>query len=113
MKFRISSKDLIIFIVFSVFLLYLCAIGVMNFTTFGAEGKLWGLNPFPAFGPKFIGITLMLFVIAMIMIFSSVSSYIFEKEKGRPGLDVEIKKKKVMLDGQKIKKLKQIEMLRL
>ena len=106
MKFRISSKDLIIFIVFSVFLLYLCAIGVMNFTTFGAEGKLWGLNPFPAFGPKSIGITLMLFVIAMIMIFSSVSSYIFEKEKGRPGLDVRDKEEKGYARWAKDKEIK-------
>ena len=106
MKFRISSKDLIIFIVFSVFLLYLCAIGVMNFTTFGAEGKLWGLNPFPAFGPKFIGITLMLFVIAMIMIFSSVSSYIFEKEKGRPGLDISDKEEKGYARWAKDKEIK-------
>ena len=106
MKFRISSKDLIIFVVFSVFLLYLCAIGVMNFTTFGAEGKLWGLNPFPAFGPKFIGITLMLFVIAMIMIFSSVSSYIFEKEKGRPGLDVRDKEEKGYARWAKDKEIK-------
>ena len=106
MKFRISSKDLIIFIVFSVFLLYLCAIGVMNFTTFGAEGKLWGLNPFPAFGPNFIGITLMLFVIAMIMIFSSVSSYIFEKEKGRPGLDVRDKEEKGYARWAKDKEIK-------
>ena len=106
MKFRISSKDLIIFIVFSVFLLYLCAIGVMNFTTFGAEGKLWGLNPFPAFGSKFIGITLMLFVIAMIMIFSSVSSYIFEKEKGRPGLDVRDKEEKGYARWAKDKEIK-------
>lgn len=106
MKFRISSKDLIIFVVFSVFLLYLCAIGVMNFTTFGLEGKLWGLNPFPAFGPKFIGITLMLFVIAMIMIFSSVSSYIFEKEKGRPGLDVRDKEEKGYARWAKDKEIK-------
>lgn len=106
MKFRISSKDLIIFVVFSVFLLYLCAIGVMNFTTFGSEGKLWGLNPFPAFGPKFIGITLMLFVIAMIMIFSSVSSYIFEKEKGRPGLDVRDKEEKGYARWAKDKEIK-------
>ena len=78
----------------------------MNFTTFGAEGKLWGLNPFPAFGPKFIGITLMLFVIAMIMIFSSVSSYIFEKEKGRPGLDVRDKEEKGYARWAKDKEIK-------
>src|SRR5574344_775604 len=81
MKFRITSKDLIIFIIFCILLLYLCAIGVMNFVTFGAEGKLWGLNPIPAF-IHYFGITMVMFIVVLIMIFSSVSSYIFEKEKG-------------------------------
>ena len=92
MKFRVSKEDLIIFIIFCVLLLYLCAIGVMNFVTFGAEGHLWGLNPFPAFGPKYITITLVLFFAALIMIFTSVSSYIFSREKG-PGIGITIGEK--------------------
>ena len=48
----------------------------------------------------------MLFVIAMIMIFSSVSSYIFEKEKGRPGLDVRDKEEKGYARWAKDKEIK-------
>ena len=92
MKFRVSKDDLIIFIVFCILLLYLCAIGVMNFVTFGAEGRFWGLNPFPAFGKDYIIITFVLFFAALIMIFTSVSSYIFTKEKG-PGIGLKIGEK--------------------
>ena len=92
MKFRVSKDDLIIFIIFCILLLYLCAIGVMNFVTFGAEGRFWGLNPFPAFGKDYIIITFVLFFAALIMIFTSVSSYIFTKEKG-PGIGLKIGEK--------------------
>ena len=83
MKFRISKKDLIILIVFLVFLLYLCAIGVMNFVTFGSKGTLYGLNPFPAFSKDYIALTLLLYFICVIVIFASVSSYVFEKKSGK------------------------------
>ena len=64
----------------------------MNFVTFGAEGHLWGLNPFPAFGKDYIIITFVLFFAALIMIFTSVSSYIFTKEKGK-GIGLKIGEK--------------------
>lgn len=83
MKFRISKKDLIILACFLVFLLYLCAIGVMNFVTFGSTGSLWGLNPFPAFSGAYLGLTLLLYVVCVIVIFASVSSYVFEKKSGK------------------------------
>src|SRR5574344_1480396 len=91
MKFKVSKNDLIIFVLFCILLLYLCAIGVLNFVTFGSEGKLWGLNPFPAF-INYLGITLLLFIVSLIMIFTSVSSYIFSKEKG-PGIGIKIGEK--------------------
>ena len=92
MKFRISKKDLIILACFLVFLLYLCAVGVMNFVTFGLTGSLWGLNPFPAFSSAYLGLTLLLYVVCVIVIFASVSSYIFEKKSGKGvGLVVEDK----------------------
>lgn len=63
-------------------MLYLCAIAVMNFASFAEDGSFYGLNPFPAFvGDKLI-LTLTMFFIALIIIFSSVSSYIFDKDKG-------------------------------
>jgi len=92
-KFRISKNDLIILAIFLVFLLYLCAIGVMNFITFGSTGSLWGLNPFPAFGKSYIGLTMLLYIICVIIIFASVSSYVFEKKDGKGvGLAIEDKK---------------------
>ncbi|MCI8575742.1 MAG: type IV secretory system conjugative DNA transfer family protein, partial [Bacilli bacterium] len=82
MKFRVAPKDFSIFIAFCIFLLYLCAIAVLNFASFAEDGSFYGLNPFPAFvGDKLI-LTLTMFFIALIIIFSSVSSYIFDKDKG-------------------------------
>lgn len=81
MKFRVSTKDFVIFVIFCIFLLYLCAIAVLNFSSFANDGSFYGLNPFPAFGGDYILLTLLMFVIALVIIFSSVSSYIFDKDK--------------------------------
>lgn len=70
------------FVAFCILLLYLCAIAVVNFTTFAASGRFSGLNPFPAFFGNLLPVTLILFLIFLIVIFASVSSYIFDKEKG-------------------------------
>ncbi len=83
MKFRVSPKDFLIFIIFCIFLIYLCAIAVLNFTSFMNEGEFFGLNPFPAFVGKNIILTLGMFLAMMIIIFSSVTSYIFDREKGK------------------------------
>ena len=81
MKFRVSSKDFIIFVIFCVFLLYLCAIAVLNFSSFANDGSFYGLNPFPAFTGDYIVLTIFMFIVALIIIFSSVSSYIFDRDK--------------------------------
>ena len=91
MKFRISKKDLIILAVFLVLLLYLCAVGVVNFVTFGATGTLAGLNPIPAF-TQYLALTLLLYIVCVIVIFASVSSYVFEK-KGKKGIGLVIEDK--------------------
>lgn len=83
MKFKISPKDFLIFCLYCLLLLYLCAIAVLNFSSFINEGKFYGLMPFKAFTSDYIVITLFMFIIALIMIFTSVSSYIFNKEKGK------------------------------
>ncbi len=92
MKFRISPKDLVIFIIFCIFLFYLCAIAVLNFSSFGMTGTFYGLNPIEAFTAKYLPITLVMFAIVLIIIFASVSSYIFDKEKGS-GVGLTVKKK--------------------
>ena len=82
MKFRIETKDLVIFCCFCVFLLYICCIGVLNVSTLSSTGKFYGLLPFKAFTGEYIGATLVLFVLALIGIFGAVSSYIFDRESG-------------------------------
>ncbi len=83
MKFKISPKDFLIFCLYCVLLLYLCAIAVLNFSSFINEGEFYGLLPFKAFTKDYIFLTLFMFVISLIFIFTSVSSYVFSKEKGR------------------------------
>ena len=82
MRFKAEPKDFLIFIIFCVFLLYVCCIGVLNIASITSEGKFYGLLPFEAFSPKYIGATLMLFTAALIGIFMAVNSYIFDRENG-------------------------------
>lgn len=95
MKFRVSSKDFIIFIIFCIFLLYLCAIAVLNFSSFANDGSFYGLNPLPAFTGDYLILTIFMFVIALVIIFSSVSSYIFDRDKSA---------KKILTIGEKEEK---------
>ena len=82
MKFKVTPKDMAIFCAFAVFLLYFCAIATLNVLTLINEGEFYGFNPIEAFTPKYIFVTLLLFFIVLIAIFLSVSSTIFEHEKG-------------------------------
>lgn len=82
MKFRVESRDLMIFGIFCLFLLYFCAIIVLNVNELAVYGKFYGFLPFEAFTGDFIATTIMLFIFALIGIFSAVSSYIFDREKG-------------------------------
>ncbi len=92
MKFKVEPKDFVMFIIFCIFLLYLCAIAVLNFTSFFNEGEFFGLNPFPAFVGDNLILTMIMFFTALIIIFTSVSSYIFDREKGH-GIGITVKEK--------------------
>ncbi len=81
-KFRAEKEDILMFSLFAVFLLYVIAIGVLNLSSFAADGNFVGLNPFPAFGPRYITVTLAFYLIALAGLFISVSSYFFDREKG-------------------------------
>lgn len=93
MKVKVEKKDLIIFSVFCIFLLYLCAIGVLNVSSIVSDGKFYGFLPFKAFTTRYIGMTLLLFISAIVAIFLAVKSYIFDHEKGF-GLSIGSKKEK-------------------
>ncbi len=82
LKFVAKPKDVIIFVIFCIFLLYLVAIGVLNLYYLSHENILWGFNPIPAFYPNMIVSTLTLYLFALIGLFMSVSSYFFDREKG-------------------------------
>ncbi len=82
LKFRADAKDILIFVIFSIFLLYFVAIAVVNLGSFAQEGVLAGLNPLPAFGPDYLIATIIGYVAALIAIIMSVSSLFFEREKG-------------------------------
>ncbi len=92
MKFKVEPKDFLLFIVYCGLLLYLCAIAVLNFVSLSTDGTFYGLLPFLAFTPKYIAATLILFIISLVGIFTSVSSYIFKKDKDG-GFGIILKKK--------------------
>lgn len=82
LKFTAEPEDIIMFAVFAIFLLYVVAIGIANLSTFATEGYLSGLNPLPAFSPKYITATIIFYLIALGGLIASVSSYFFERDKG-------------------------------
>ena len=81
MKFKVEKKDFVIFIIYSILLLYLCCVAVLNFASLANDGSFYGLLPFKAFFPPYLLVTLLLFIGGEILVFTSVSSYIFSKDK--------------------------------
>ena len=82
MRFKVEPKAFMLFIFYCIILLYFCAIAVLNFISFSQDGTFYGLLPFKAFTFEYIGYTIGLFIAVLVLIFASVSSYIFDKEKG-------------------------------
>ena len=82
LKIRIDSEDLMMFVVFAIFLLYIVAILVVNLSTFATDGYFAGPNPLPAFTPKYLPATITFYILAVGGLFVSVSSYFFEWDKG-------------------------------
>lgn len=82
LKFRAEAKDIVIFLIFCVVLLYFVAIAVINLNSFAMEGVFRGLNPFPAFGSEFIIPTIVFYLLALLALMLACSSYFFEREEG-------------------------------
>ena len=82
LKFRADKKDIVIFIIFCVVLLYLVSIAVVNIRSIFDSGEFTGLNPFPAFNSDNLILTLTFYIAALIAIFVASSSYFFEREEG-------------------------------
>ena len=82
LKIRAEKKDFIMFGIFALVLLYLVAIAILNVVSFLSESTIWGLNPFPAFGPDYLAATLVFWFFALAGVFLSVQSYFFDRDKG-------------------------------
>lgn len=82
LKFRASARDIAIFVIFCIVLLYFVAIAVLNLASFADDGSLHGLNPFPAFTSEYILATIIGFIAVLAFIITSVSSYFFDRDKG-------------------------------
>ena len=93
LKFKAEARDIIIFVIYSIFLLFMVALAVLNLASFANDGTFHGLNPFPAFTPQYFAPTMVFFLAGLIASFSGVSSYFFEREKGI-GIEVGPKKEK-------------------
>ena len=81
-KFRADLKDIVIFLIFCVVLLYFIAIAVLNINRFATEGELSGLNPLPAFGSEFLFTTLVFYILALVSMILACSSFWLEREEG-------------------------------
>lgn len=82
LKFRADLKDIVIFLIFCLVLLYLIAIAVLNLNSVAVDGTFRGLNPLPAFSSEFITSTLLFYILTLIALLSTCSSYFFEREEG-------------------------------
>ena len=82
LRFRAEPKDVLIFIMFAIFLFFIIAIGVLNLSSVAQGRGFHGLNPLPAFGPRYLFGTTVFYILALIGLFISVSSYFFERDDG-------------------------------
>lgn len=85
-KIRVKKKDFILFLAVCVALFIGCSILAINFLSLSNDGTLAGLNIFKHFTMQAFWLTLILFIVSMVFIFMSVSSTIFNFEKGWFGL---------------------------
>lgn len=81
-KFVASKRDVIIFLIFALFLLYVVALGVLNIPLLASEGRFYGLNPIEAFTGNYLYYTLIFYFISLGGLILSVNSYFFEFEEG-------------------------------
>ena len=70
LKFRATSKDYLIFVIFAVVLLYFVAIAVLNISSFATDGTFHGVNPIPAFTGDLLVPTIVGYFFALVFIFT-------------------------------------------
>lgn len=85
-KIRVKKKDFIYFVLISIVLFLGCSILSINFLGLSKTGHLVGFNLFKYYDITAFSLSILFFVISMVFIFMSVSSTIFNFEKGGVGL---------------------------
>ena len=85
MHFKVKKKDFIIFIVYCVFFLYICALIVVNTLSLLNTGEFEGLNPLKAFLFPNNLFTAILFLSIVFWTLSSTKSSIFDKDSNGKG----------------------------
>ncbi len=115
LRFRADLKDWIMFAIYAVILLYFVAIAVLNLAQFASgdiDKPFHGFNPFPAFGPRYLAVTIVVYIFALVASVLSVSDRFFDMEKGL-GISAEGKKADKgysrWLDDRELKRDKDIE----
>lgn len=92
LKFRADTKDVVIFCIFSAVLFFLICLAVSNLGTFISSNTFSGLNIIPAL-TKYLYVTILLFIVAIVAMFLSVQSWFIEREEGF-GIQIGAKKEK-------------------
>lgn len=82
LKFRAEKKDLIAFIVVAIFVLLLTSVVISNVLSLINNGVPSGLNIFSTLNGSSFLLTIVVWVAIVGIVFGSVSSYFFEREKG-------------------------------
>ena len=82
LKFRAEKKDLIAFIVVAIFVLLLISVVISNVLSLINNGVPSGLNIFSTLNGSSFLLTIVVWVAIVGIVFGSVSSYFFEREKG-------------------------------
>ena len=62
-KFVATTRDVVIFIIFAIFLLYVVALGVLNIPELASNGTFYGLNPIEAFSPDYLHFTIIFYLL--------------------------------------------------
>ena len=86
LKIRVKKKDFINFVLICIALFIGCIILSVNFLSLSDSGELVGLRIISHFSGKALLLSIFLFIVSLIFIFASVSSTIFDFEKGWLGL---------------------------
>ena len=75
LKFKADASDVLIFIIFAIFLFYIVCLGILNFPELASTGHFYGLNPFPALAPSRVLTTLVFYFLFLSVYYKLIYFY--------------------------------------